>query len=371
MGPRDRERRAPRALLAVVLGWLLLAGPTTAWARQHTVRPGQTLARIARRYRVSVQDLRAANRLRSARLRPGQVLNIPSEGEVYVRRGETLSHVARRTHVGVEALRRANRLRRGRALQVGQRLLLPGFTPEERVDRDFGDPEVPGRVTLVRHGESVQVQLVDGQGRVHADALPTLATQMRRHDDDVPGDPNPRLALLLARLSDHFGGRPITIVSGFRTAAGYTRETSRHTQGRATDIRIRGVPNRTLWEVCRRIDNAGCGFYPNSTFVHVDARLHRTQWVDWSRPGRRPRYGTLRGPANRRRRRSMPRPRAENELPLDIELVVDGGFVPFEDSAAMDDRDDEEDDVADIGEVAGRDDASGPRPLTRAWKSDG
>ncbi len=322
--------------LLIVLVWAGLAG--TALAREHTVREGQTLARIARRYRVSVQDLRAANRLRSARLRPGQRLRIPAEGEIFVRAGETLSHVARRVRISTEELRRTNRLRRGRTLRVGQRLLMPGYSPEERADRDFGDPEVPGRVTFVRRGERVQLQLVDDEGRVREEVLLALGAMMRRHDDDEAAAPNPRLALLLARLSDHFGGRPIQIVSGYRQAGGYTRETSRHTHGRATDIRIRGVPNRTLWEVCRRINHAGCGYYPGSTFVHVDARLRRTQWVDWSRPGQRPRYGTLRGPARRRQRLRMARPRVQSDLPLEIILVsANGETRSFEDSNAVDD----------------------------------
>lgn len=307
--------------------------PAFAEARRHTVREGQTLAAIARRYRVAVVDIAAANRLRNARLRPGQVLDIPDEGEIYVRRGETLSHVARRVQVNAEDLARANRLRRGRPLRAGQRLVLPGYTEAERIDRDFGDPEVPGRVTLVRGDERIQVQLVDTEGRVVEASLEPLGRLMRRHEGDEVVLPNPRLALLLAKISDHFGGRAIRVVSGFRTAGGYTRESSRHTSGRATDIRVQGVPNRTLWEVCRRLNHTGCGFYPRSTFVHVDARLTRTQWVDWSRPGQRPRYGTLRGPANRRRRRRMPRPRVDGDVPLSLTIVMPNGQTrTFEDT---------------------------------------
>ncbi len=87
-----------------------------------------------------------------------------------------------------------------------------------------------------------------------------------------------------------------------------------------------------VWEYCRRIDHAGCGYYPRSTFVHVDARRLRTQWVDWSRPGRRARYGTLRGPANRRRRRRMPRPRVDQDLELEVRIVdASGSERLFED----------------------------------------
>ena len=333
------------AAIAGALCLLLVLVGEAAAERQHTVRSGQTLARIARRYRVSLWDLQAANRIRrNGRIRAGQVLTIPDRGVIYVRPGDTLSRVARREHVSESELRQANKLRRRSTLRVRQRLFLPGYSPRERLDRDWGTPDAPGLVRLrSRHGERVSIQLVDSEGRVRGEGLDALGQVMRRHEDDAPRRPNPRLALLLARLSDQFGGRTITLQSGFREVGGYTRESSRHTQGRASDIRIQGVPNRTLWEACRRIDHAGCGYYPRSTFVHVDARRARTQWVDWSRPGRRPRYGTLRGPANRRRRRRMRRARATSDLPLQIEIVDTAGAV-----SAFDDTEAREEDLDEV-----------------------
>ena len=311
--------------------------------RSHRVRAGETLAQIARRYRVDVFDLRAANRMRSDRLREGQQLTVPDRGVVYVRPGDTLARLARRHSVSVEELRRTNRLRRHARLRAYQRLHLPGYSPRERLDRDWGTPEHPGRVTIIRRGERTTLQLVDAERRVLRGALRELGSIMRRHEDDPVREAHPRLARLLADLSDAFGGRPITLVSGFRAAGGYTRETSRHTRGRAADIRIRGVANRTLWEKCRRIQHTGCGYYPRSTFVHVDARLRRTQWVDWSRPGRRPRYGTLRGPRRNRRARTIPRPRPQGDVPLAIEIVEEDGTVTaFVDAPDPSEREEEE-----------------------------
>ncbi|MEM9067384.1 MAG: LysM peptidoglycan-binding domain-containing protein [Myxococcota bacterium] len=324
----------PLYLAVIAIGFTGASNRPEAHAdRHHRVRAGQTLARIARRYRVSVFDLRAANRLRSDRLREGQSIVVPDRGVVYVRPGDTLSRVARRHDVSAEELRRTNRLRRNPRLRAYQRLHLPGYAPPERLDQDWGTPDHPGQVTLVRRGARTTIQLVDTQRNVRREALLELGSVMRRHEDDEVKAAHPRLALLLAHLSDQFGGRPITLVSGFRSVGGYTRETSRHTQGRAADIRIRGVANRTLWERCRRMQHVGCGYYPRSTFVHVDARLRRTQWVDWSRPGRRPRYGNLRGPRRRSRRR-IPFPRAQADLPIAISILeADGSVVPFDDSA--------------------------------------
>lgn len=345
-------RRIGVALVAVAV---LLPASTVFAERHHTVRSGQTLAAIARRYRVSVQDLRAANQLRSARLRPGQSLKIPDAHTTYVRRGETLSHIAHRMHVSVSELRRANRLRRNARIRPGQRLVMPGYTPAEQMNRDYGNPDHPGRVTLLRRDERREVQLVDSEGRVLEEGLRVLSELLQRSEDDTRAvDANPRLAVLLARISDHFGGRPIRIVSGFRPSGGRTRESSRHTKGRATDIRVHGVPHRVVWEYCRRIDHAGCGYYPRSTFVHVDARRLRTQWVDWSRPGRRARYGTLNGPANRRRRRHMARPRADQDLELEVRIVDASGaersFVDRPD-VELQDLDGAEGDLGPIGEL--------------------
>ncbi len=330
-------------LLVVVLT-VAASLPAPAMAeRVHRVRAGETLARIARRYRVDVFDLRAANRMRNDRLREGQQLTIPDRGVVYVRPGDTLARLARRHSVSEEELRRSNRLRRNARLRAFQRLHLPGYSPRERLDRDWGSPEHPGYVTLIRRGERTTLRLVDEERRVLRSSLRELGALMRRHEDDPIRETHPRLARLLAELSDAFGGRPITLVSGFRPVGGYTRESSRHTRGRAADIRIRGVPNRTLWEKCRRIEHVGCGYYPRSTFVHVDARLRRTQWVDWSRPGRRPRYGTLRGPRRNRRARAMARPRSDGELPLAIEIVEEDGTVTlFEDGSEHVEEDDED-----------------------------
>ncbi|MBX3251260.1 MAG: LysM peptidoglycan-binding domain-containing protein [Myxococcales bacterium] len=345
--------RAPlrRYLLSLLAALLVLTTWSGAGAdRTHTVRAGETLAAIARRYRVDVQDLAAANRLRrNATLRLGQALDVPDAGVVYVRPGDNLRALAARHRVSVDDLKRANGLRSD-AVRAGQRLVLPGHLPSEQANRDWGSPREPGTVTVVRRGERVAVPLVDGEGRVRRQGLRSLGELMKRHEDDELQEPNPRLGKLLARLSDHFGGRPITIISGFREAGGYTRESSRHTKGRAVDIRIQGVPHRAIWEICRGIGHAGCGYYPRSTFVHVDARLRRTQWVDWSGPGQSPRYGTLRGPVRRREQRSraMPFPRQRETLPMALDVLEPNGTITrFEDRPDVEPEDDVEPDAPD------------------------
>ncbi|MCA9573774.1 MAG: LysM peptidoglycan-binding domain-containing protein [Polyangiales bacterium] len=311
------------AVATFVFAAAVFLGPHGADAsRTHTVRAGQTLGQIAQRYRVSVDDIKAANRMRGTRIRVGQELTIPTAGEVYARPGQTLERIARQHDVSVDALRRVNRLRGNPRLRAGQRLILPGYEPAPSTPESWGEPEQPGRVELRRSGEEPVDAVLRVDAGVSRRGLRQLEGMLRRDERDIDRHTTPRLALLLARISDHFGGRTITVVSGFRDPRRFSGNGSQHVAGIASDIQVQGVPHRTVWEYCRTIDAVGCGFYPRSSFVHVDAREERTHWVDWSRPGRRPRYGTLRGPA-RAGQRHMAMPEATVTLPLEVAVVED------------------------------------------------
>jgi N-acetylmuramoyl-L-alanine amidase len=54
------------------------AGTTYAARRRHIISRGDTLGKIAQRYRVSIHSLRQANHLSGDRILPGQVLHIPT-----------------------------------------------------------------------------------------------------------------------------------------------------------------------------------------------------------------------------------------------------------------------------------------------------
>jgi hypothetical protein len=103
--------------------------------------------------------------------------------------------------------------------------------------------------------------------------------------------PDPRLVSLVGIVSSHFGGRTLEVVSGYRpySPTQYTPH-SNHNFGKALDFRIRGVSNELLRDFCRTLRNAGCGYYPNSTFVHMDVRDTKAFWTDWSRAGEPPKY---------------------------------------------------------------------------------
>ncbi|QHG67297.1 N-acetylmuramoyl-L-alanine amidase [Pseudomonas putida] len=60
------------------IAWLRDSGKIAQGPREHTVRPGETLAMLAVRYQVSVSSLRSTNSLKTDELKVGQHLDIPA-----------------------------------------------------------------------------------------------------------------------------------------------------------------------------------------------------------------------------------------------------------------------------------------------------
>jgi hypothetical protein len=55
------------------------------------------------------------------------------------------------------------------------------------------------------------------------------------------------------------------------------------------DFSIPGVANTVVRDYVRRFRNCGVGYYPNSSFVHLDVRESAAYWVDYAGPGEAPR----------------------------------------------------------------------------------
>ena len=165
----------------------------------------------------------------------------------------------------------------------------------------------PKPVTFIRlDGERDRFELIDCHGAVATDAIDRLSVMARppgvsRPELPLPLEPqappesdaewmpeirlvHPRLVWAVQRFAEAFRYRPITLVSGYRRDG----RASPHRQGRALDLFIRGVDNRDLMRLCRRLHDVGCGYYPHHSFIHVDVREYGSQhpvWVDISRPG--------------------------------------------------------------------------------------
>jgi uncharacterized protein YcbK (DUF882 family) len=277
--------------VAVLFVVFLLHAPAHA-QRKHTVQQGQTLGAIAKRYRVSVTNLAAANRLKkTSNLRVGQVLRIPPKGVVYVYPGQTLTGIAQLNKVSVKALARANRLKPTATLRVGQRLQLPGYSAQVKASK-ARNTVLNGLVTLERPAskETLRVRLFDKAGKPDPKARQRLARFLRDRENDEGRRPHIRLMRVLSYVADHFNGRTIIVVSAYRSVGNGNNGASRHASGEAIDIRVEGVPNEVLRDYCLTLSKVGVGYYPRSSFVHVDVRSKAVYWVDWSRPGEPPLY---------------------------------------------------------------------------------
>jgi len=94
----------------------------------HTVRPGESLYSIARRYRTTVERLKRDNKLRSNTIHPGQKLKVAAgaKGRRYtVRKGDTLSGIAKAHGVRLSTLLHANGLSTRSRIYPGQVLVIP------------------------------------------------------------------------------------------------------------------------------------------------------------------------------------------------------------------------------------------------------
>jgi uncharacterized protein YcbK (DUF882 family) len=132
--------------------------------------------------------------------------------------------------------------------------------------------------------ESIKVNIYNEDGSYNIESLRSLdhVLRCRRTDDEKPIEP--RLFTILSHVYDHFGGKAIDIVSGYRNQR---KKTSNHYKGTATDIRIEGVTPKKIEAFAESIDTGGMGIgiYPRGLFVHIDVRpLPSYRWVDFSSP---------------------------------------------------------------------------------------
>jgi LysM repeat protein len=338
----NHRRRLALLTLAGVL-WALPGSARESGEPQrfHVVYAGQRLTSIAKRYNVSVEAIRTANGLaKNARLKPGEKLTIPGLDDpdgtrartLYppqhpndvvvpastrsdkndkdsdndrdsdsddgprahtVYSGQRLESIAKRYKITVDALCAANGITRRATLRAGQVLAIPRPGDSiSSIEADLGKQGKPqhlglrkGYLDLFNYSARFHGYALDKKGKVTPAAQSEVsklfgATGTRPETD-------PRLIRLLAKVSDKFGSRPIRIVSGYRTRSFF--EDSRHKLSRAVDFSIPGIDNVTLRDYLRTLTSVGVGYYPNSSFVHLDVRDSTTYWVDYAGPGEAPR----------------------------------------------------------------------------------
>jgi uncharacterized protein YcbK (DUF882 family) len=155
-------------------------------------------------------------------------------------------------------------------------------------DKDLlGTPPAPpsGRLHLVSlsYKDEADVNIYNDDGSFNVGALAEINHIFKCRRSGLEHDIDTRLVTILSHVYDHFGGKRIELLSGYRFQR---RTTSNHFHGSAADIRIPGIDPLTIRNYVESLDagGMGVGWYPRVKFVHIDVRpLPSYRWIDYSR----------------------------------------------------------------------------------------
>jgi uncharacterized protein YcbK (DUF882 family) len=129
-------------------------------------------------------------------------------------------------------------------------------------------------------GEELTAVYVNG-GQQDAAVLAQLDRLLRDHRSGEVGQVAPPLFDFLYDVAARAGVEPhFEIISAFRskssndylrrTGGGGVSDKSLHMQGKAIDVRLRGVTIERLRDLALELKRGGVGYYPASRFVHLD-----------------------------------------------------------------------------------------------------
>src|SRR5262245_17861844 len=178
--------------------------------------------------------------------------------------------------------KRRGKSRRGKhAGRFSGRVVNEADLRTDPLPRPSGNLEI---VSVNNPTDRAKVNIYNKDGSYSIDAVEELnfVLRCRRTDDEKPIDV--QLLTWMSAIYDHFGGKPLQIVSGYRNQR---KQSSNHFKGRAMDIRIEGVSPKQIRAFVQTLDRGGMGigFYPVSGFVHIDVRSPPSyRWVDKSPP---------------------------------------------------------------------------------------
>lgn len=142
--------------------------PVVSEAGTYIVKKGDTLYSVAKKYGVTVEALMEENHLTKETIFTGQTLIVPThyhqagEGIYTVQPGDTLWNIAMRYDLSLNELKDANKLKENMVL-IGQRLTIPG-------DLDVMEATVAGAadnftVEFTRNGHAIPLKVAYGTAR--------------------------------------------------------------------------------------------------------------------------------------------------------------------------------------------------------------
>lgn len=124
-------------LLSVGQNLIIPGKEAQATSDEYVVKKGDTLYSIARKYNTSVDNLKSINNITTDSLAIGQIIKLPSTSSTasdtyIVKKGDSLYSIARTYNTSVDKLKEINNLT-SNALAIGQVLKLPSSNASENV----------------------------------------------------------------------------------------------------------------------------------------------------------------------------------------------------------------------------------------------
>ncbi|MBP8979941.1 MAG: C40 family peptidase [Syntrophobacterales bacterium] len=213
------ERRIFPWMGLSVLFFILLIGTAAFADEQYRVKRGDSLDRIAKKYGVTTQSIKAANGLQGINITAGKKLIIPTTGSrklakssnsktlkkghfYVVRKGDTLRGIAKKTGLTVAELRDLNQLK-GNKLRKGQRLALA--VPAREGDGRKARSKDQGETDLTE--EDGEEDLANDNAPV-AEKTPELENDIAYSESTLGKWKDPTERSLLVKVAKGFLGAP-------------------------------------------------------------------------------------------------------------------------------------------------------------------
>ena len=159
-------------LLSIGQNLIIPGKDLDAIGEEYVVKKGDTLYSIARKYNTSVDNIKSINNITTDSLAIGQIIKLPSTSNVasdtyIVKKGDSLYSIARTYNTSVDKLKEINNLT-SNALAIGQVLKLPSSNASENVVYTVKK----GREKLYQHQQLYQHPR-SSQGKPCQPTLPT------------------------------------------------------------------------------------------------------------------------------------------------------------------------------------------------------